>query len=357
MKAATPTAILEALLRIGQALNSATSRQAALYLLVKAIADVIEVARCSVILIDEEDGAGRVLATYENPSLRELTIQLHKYPEIEAAVQTGQVVFVENVEGDERMSSVASLLQRMNIASILVIPIMFHERVLGTLFLRTSRLQRRFTRDELLFCETASRMAANFLLGLTRYQLLAEEKDKLAEQVLRDPLTGLYNQSSLYNVLRETLRQADRYSRSLSCLMIDIDNFKQINDRLGHEKGNLVLKGVATALTETLRKSDAAARYGGDEFGIVLPETDAEGALLKAERIRHAVSALDVSVGAPVTVSIGVATFPTSEGVTTAEDLIRTADHALYRAKALGKNRTVSADARTRRPSRPEEAA
>ena len=329
---------LEALLKIGTALTSTKSRGDVLYLLVQTIAEVIDVARCSVILVDEENHSGRVLATYENQALREFTITLQKYPEIEEAVETGRAVFVEDVERDARMLGVLSSFRHLNISSILVIPIMFHERVLGTLFLRTSRSQRAFTRQEILFCEAASRMAANFLLSLTQYQIVVEENEKLAEQAVRDALTGLYNQATLDRLVQEAVAQAKRYGRPLSCLMIDVDNFKTVNDRYGHDQGNEVLKAVAKAIAGTLRQSDIAARYGGDEFGILLPETDAAGAWTKAERIRKAVKKAH---RLRVTVSIGIAACP-SASVRIAEDLIRNADQALYVAKANGKDRVIN---------------
>ncbi|MEO6667324.1 MAG: sensor domain-containing diguanylate cyclase [Nitrospiria bacterium] len=325
---------LEALLKIGTALTSTMGRADVLYLLVKTIAEVIDVARCSVILVDEDADSARVLATFENQALRELTITLDKYPEIEAAIETGRVVFVEDAEHDALMRGVFPSFRHLNIASILVIPIMFHERVLGTLFLRTSRAQRPFTSQEILFCETASRMAANFLLSLTQYQLVVEENEKLADQSVRDSLTGLYNQAALDRLVRETVAQAIRYGRPLSCLMLDVDGFKAVNDRHGHDQGNEVLKVVAKAIGGAIRQSDIAARYGGDEFAILLPETDAAGARTKAERIRSAVTKAHPL---HVTVSVGIACCP-SANIRLAEDLIRRADQALYAAKAAGKD-------------------
>jgi diguanylate cyclase (GGDEF)-like protein len=333
---------LQALLHISKNLPSTQNRHEVLYLLVKAIASVIEVTRCSVILVDEDPMNGRVLATFEDPSLREIPIDLNKYPEIQEAVSRAEMVLVEDVEHDARMRDVVPFFRHLHIGSILVIPIMFYERVLGTLFLRTSRPQRSFTREEILFCETASHMASNFLLGMTQYQAVIEEKAQLTEEALRDPLTGLGNRASFSRALVESIAYARRHQRPLACLMIDADNFKPINDRFGHHEGDRVLKSIADAITGALRGSDVAARYGGDEFAVLLRDTDGPGAYTKAERIRDAVRHSPLMDGAArMTVSIGIAVWNDLIGLDPDYDLIAEADRALYAAKGNGKNRTV----------------
>ncbi|HET8759673.1 MAG TPA: sensor domain-containing diguanylate cyclase [Nitrospiria bacterium] len=348
---------LQALLDISKSLPTTQSRQEVLYLLVKAIAGAVDVTRCSVILVDEESSKASVLATFEDSALREIPIDLHKYPEIQEAVATASMVLVEDVERDARMQEVAPLFRHLQIASILVIPIMFYERVLGTLFLRTSRPHSAFTREEILFCETASYMAANFLLGMTQYQFAVEEKARLAEEAMRDPLTGLGNRSSFSRALSESIAYARRHQRPLACLMIDADNFKSINDRFGHHQGDHVLRGVADAITNALRESDLAARYGGDEFAVLLRDTDGPGAFIKAERIRDAVRYSRLVDGAdPVTVSIGIAVWNDLIGLDPDYDLVAEADRALYAAKGHGKNRTVPTFSEPSRPAQTDAA-
>ena len=133
--------------------------------------------------------------------------------------------------------------------------------------------------------------------------------------------------------------EADRTRRTqspVSLLILDVDSFKQINDRHGHDAGDDALCGIAQALRATLRTIDVPARFGGDEFAVILPETDAQGALVVAERIREAVEATFADWKTPVTTSIGVATMP--EHAATSADLMRAADRALYAAKASGRN-------------------
>jgi diguanylate cyclase (GGDEF)-like protein len=340
---------LEALLRISIALTSTNNRQDVLYLLVHEIAEILDVIRCSIILVDETWPAGKVVATHEDPSLQEIKIELKKYPEIEEALRTGRVVFISDAWTDLRMAPVLETFKHLDVRSILVIPMVYHEQILGTLFLRTSRARRDFTRTEQLFCQVAARMTANALLGLSRYQLVMREKQQLAREAGRDHLTRMYNQGSLYKRLEEELSMAQRYHRSLSYLMLDIDNFKDVNDTFGHRRGDELLKRMARTIRKTIRKGDVVARYGGDEFGIILPETNAKGAYVQAERIREAICQIRLPVQPSEvrnTVSIGVASFP-DQTSQTVEDLIRLADEALYLAKKQGKNRTILSSAST----------
>jgi diguanylate cyclase (GGDEF)-like protein len=137
-----------------------------------------------------------------------------------------------------------------------------------------------------------------------------------------------------------------RFGHRLSVIMLDIDDFKQFNDRFGHPKGDMVLKAVSSVIRQNLREIDVAARYGGEEFVVVLPETDVAGALAVAERIRTSMEeyphiADEQGERVTQTISLGVATYPlhASDGAS----LIEAADQAMYRAKRAGKNRVVVA--------------
>jgi len=334
---------LKALLRISTALTSTSNREEVLYLLVREIAEVVDVVRCSIIVADDSSPTASVVVTYENPSLKEISIELKKYPEIEESLRTGEVVFIQDVLTDLRMAPVLPALKHLDIHSILIIPMVYHEQILGTLFLRTSRARRPFTNAEQLFCRVAAQIGANALLGLSRYQLVVREKQELVKTAGQDPLTNVYNHGSLYRRLAEEFDAARRYGRPLSYLMLDIDNFKEVNDTLGHRYGDELLKQVAMEIQHTIRKVDMVARYGGDEFGIILPETDTQGGFAQAERIRTAIRQtrfhiLDRTIRAAV--SVGIASVPDT-AIGTAEDLVRKADEALYQAKHHGKDQTM----------------
>ncbi|KAF0249654.1 MAG: FHA/GGDEF domain-containing protein [bacterium] len=165
--------------------------------------------------------------------------------------------------------------------------------------------------------------------------------DKLYQQATRDPLTGLSNRNHFRNELKKFISLAVRHSRALSIIMLDIDFFKKINDNYGHDVGDNVLKGVAEVLMRHVRNHDVAARFGGEEFVMMLPETSVGGAVVVAERIRTAIETIDFETSGchhQVTISIGIAEYAgdtTSDG----EDIIKRADEALYRAKTSGRNR------------------
>lgn len=159
---------------------------------------------------------------------------------------------------------------------------------------------------------------------------------------ITDPLTGLLNRRYLEERLTDELNRSQRYDYSMSCLMIDIDDFKSYNDRNGHQAGDVALKMTAHALKASLRSADVACRYGGEEFCIVLPQTSLSEAEVIAERMRERVATKEYPFGksqphGAVTVSIGISTF--ARHVDTAEKVIAAADRALYNAKAKGKNR------------------
>lgn len=332
---------LGGLLDIATALTSSKTNEDILTVLVRVIAKVVDVVRCSVILVGRDQPKGQVVASYESPSVSGFAIDLVKYPEIAQAVESGESVLIEDVNTDPRMKSVIASFKHLDIRSILVIPISYREEILGTLFLRTSRSCRVFTPDEWLFCQTAAKMAANALLGLAEQQRLKEQNAQLANEAAHDPLTGLLNHRSLAIRLEQAFATAERYGRPLSYLMLDLDGFKQVNDTLGHEGGDQALRRVAQALLQAMRRSDVAARYGGDEFAVLLPETDAYGAFTEAERIRRAVAQIRLDPPHLLSVSIGAATFPTPS-TRSKEQLMRHADQALYTAKTSGKSRTVS---------------
>jgi diguanylate cyclase (GGDEF)-like protein len=153
-----------------------------------------------------------------------------------------------------------------------------------------------------------------------------------------DHLTDLFNRRRLTSELERELLQAARYERSGALLMLDLDNFKFVNDSCGHAAGDRLLKGVARMLDERVRGSDVVARLGGDEFAVILPEAEAEQARTAAEALRRAVREVPSDLGLPVEVSVGIALFGSVERATV-DDVLAAADVALYRAKESGGDR------------------
>jgi diguanylate cyclase (GGDEF)-like protein len=188
----------------------------------------------------------------------------------------------------------------------------------------------------LLVAYITTMFSADIRYGLKRAKLLSET----------DELTGIFNMRGFVLIANRLFAQAQRYERPASFLMVDSDNLKQVNDAHGHEAGNRLLQHVVKAVQAQLRVTDLAARYGGDEFVIMLPDTPARGALEVAERIRRAIEQTPfvAETGrAPCTVSIGVASYPQDGRSMNA--LLTRADRALYLAKEGGRNRVAQCKA------------
>jgi diguanylate cyclase (GGDEF)-like protein len=184
----------------------------------------------------------------------------------------------------------------------------------------------------LLVAYITTMFSADIRYGLQQAKLLSET----------DELTGLFNTRGFAIAANRLFGQALRYSRPASMLMVDSDNLKAVNDQHGHDAGNRLLRQVANAMQAELRATDVPARYGGDEFIVLLPETPPKGAVDVAERIRAAISARPLAVdghSVAATVSIGVACYP--EDGRTLDMLASRADRALYQAKEDGRNRVV----------------
>lgn len=167
---------------------------------------------------------------------------------------------------------------------------------------------------------------------------------RLAEQVGSDSLTGCLNRRAFETQLRSDLRQARRRGSTVAIAAIDLDRFKEINDTRGHHVGDVVLRQIARIMQQTARDSDSVARYGGDEFIVILPDTGWQGALTFADRLRRRVDEYTFGpAGSPMTltISVGVALARAGES-TSAESLLQEADAALYRAKTAGRNRVFS---------------
>lgn len=185
-------------------------------------------------------------------------------------------------------------------------------------------------------CDEAERILAPTQRCVTQlahaHDLLRQQASQLMTftELRNDPLTGVHNRRGLDESLKLMFAMLTRYKKPFSILMLDIDHFKQINDRFGHVRGDQVLRDLADAMVQAARDADVVARYGGEEFSIVLPETTLEGACEFADRLRNKISA-----SLSVTVSVGVAQARADDSAST---LLDVADSALYAAKSDGRN-------------------
>ena len=195
--------------------------------------------------------------------------------------------------------------------------------------------------------ETVEQQAAEINSFATRldsaYKELESTNARLKETSFKDEVTGLYNRRFFSIRLEEEMQRHRRFNHPVSVVLMDLDGFKAVNDELGHAVGDETLRDISQILMKHSRGINVVARYGGDEFVVLLVETSKAGARLYADRIRQVVSTYPFSHGKHVTASFGIASLP-DEDAQTSEDLVRAADEALYAAKRAGKNQVAATD-------------
>lgn len=292
---------------------------------------VLEVARkvldffnCAILLVDEQTRELVIVDEHGYPvGTRGMRISLAGERGISRWVAVhGESLYVPDVREDERyVPGVAEA------RSELAVPIKIRSRVLGVLNVESDKKDAFNTDEALLLQALASQLAVALELNRARAEL-----DRLT---VTDPLTGVYNRRYLDRLLPSEQDRAERFDRPFALMMLDLDDFKIINDRYGHRRGDEILVAFAQALERTVRSIDAVIRYGGDEFLVVLLETDAEGAGRACKRIRGRVeeelaSSPAVPDGARISVSVGLAVRNPGESV---EEKLTEADHRMYSEK------------------------
>ena len=291
---------------------------------------------------------GTVAAAFEDPRLRSATVPLARYPEVREAIETMAPVLIEDVAADPRYAATGGAATGLDggpvaVRSALALPFAVDRLRRGAFLLRRTREQPPLTRDDVAFAEAVIGAAVAVVQRARVIETARADNARLEHLATTDPLTTLLNRRALTERLTAEMERALRYDGTVALLLLDLDHFKRVNDTYGHLVGDAVLRGVAGLLAEEVRACDVVGRYGGEEFLVVLPETDDDGAAAFAERVRERVAAhefrgRDDGRALRLTASIGVATFPAAR-IESVEDLFARADAALYRAKADGRNR------------------
>jgi len=290
------------------------------------------------ITLAEEEGHGQVLAAAAGETAPALIGRTFS-PEgsLVGWVLAERKYFSHQALGDRDIKTpvFSAKLDPPGLQSLLCYPLRLGEDLFGTLVF-LSRQPGAFSDYESQVAGLIADLAAVAISNAQLYQ----KTEKLA---ITDGLTGLYNHRRFQERLSEELARSERSPSPLALLLIDLDHFKQVNDRYGHPVGDVVLRGVARLLKESIRKVDLAARYGGEEFVVLLVDTELRGAHRLAERIRETAARLVFRADGRefgISLSLGLAAYP--QDARRKEDLIERADQALYYAKQGGRNRTVA---------------
>lgn len=325
---------LESVLEIGKMMSSILNLRELIDFIVKKATEVLRCQKSSLMLLDEETGKLFIRGALGIPEEIIRSTQVKKGEKIAGWIaKHGEPMLVEDIETDPRT-------KRGNRPhyfgkSFISLPLIHKDKVRGVLNIADKKEYGEiFNEDDLKYISIITNYAA---IALENARLYKEVKDL----AITDGLTGLFNHRYFQEQLAKEINRARRYSRALSLVMFDIDNFKGFNDRYGHLTGDAILRGIANILKNNAREVDIVCRYGGEEFMVILPETDTTGARFIADKIREAVGTqLSVepelqNVG-EVTISGGVTQY---ELKMEKEEFIHTTDVALYQAKKEGKNR------------------
>jgi len=294
---------------------------------------ILSVKYFSFFLFDKDRRKLRLLS-HNHPELQEgLTLYQSESPIMEDAMTSGRYIFEQDFASSRYFRGRKNpLFKHTFFASI---PLMIENEIIGVLNLNDNE-KGFFNVGDLDFSLNVSEFVA---LSISN-ALLFEKVEKLS---VTDGLTGLDNHQQMQSILKNEVFRCQRYSSSLSVIMLDIDHFKNVNDTYGHQKGDDILLDFASIMKKFCRSNDVAARYGGEEFVLVLPETKVKGAVYIAERIREEMASQTFQHKGKdfnVTVSCGIAEFD-SNFIKSPADLIKVADEALYKAKDEGRNRTI----------------
>jgi diguanylate cyclase (GGDEF)-like protein len=273
----------------------------------------------------------RAFIGYSDPRIQKFAFPGSK-GYVAKAVRLRTPLLIKDVQTDPSIRYDGQIPEVRAIQSAIVVPMILNDQVIGAISL-DSHTRAAFTEDDL-------RLLVSFAATATaaiRNSQLHMEMQRLA---ITDPLTNLYNRRGIYELGRREIERSRRFGRPLTAIMFDLDSFKQVNDRYGHNIGDQVLRSVADRVNRNIREVDILGRLGGDEFVIILSETDLFTATNMAERLRKIIAdtpaIVDGGVSIPITISMGLAKATT--GTPDLTSLIHDADQALYRAKQNGRN-------------------
>lgn len=329
---------LETLSELGKAITSSMQPQEVLRVILKKTSDLLHPTVWSLMLLDETSNQLKYEILINDPSIdREKPVEigdgLHGW-----VAKYGNALFASEtkIEGYTVPKHLEHLTKNL---SLMIVPLKSKNKVLGTIHLQRKLLEKTpYTEDDLRILQTVGDYAAIAIENAKNYS-------KVENLTIRDDLTSLSNSRHLHHILDNEINRSQRYHKPFSMIFLDLDHFKKVNDTYGHVHGSALLCEAAEVIRKAIRVVDHAARYGGDEFVVVLPETNKQEAFVIAERIRVSIEINEFlkrdGLAIHFTSSLGVATFPIDAD--TKDDLIKMADHAMYDSKKTSRNRVTLA--------------
>ena len=324
---------LEQVLNIDQKISSILDINHLVDFVIKRAVDILDAEKCSLMLIDEDTDELIIRGSLgiDSKIIKKNRIRIGD-PLAGRVAKHGKPILINDIEHNQ-------IFTRRNRShyktkSFLIVPIVVHGKIIGVVNVTEKNPHslgtKIFTEVDLKILCTIVRQAAIAIENANYFR-------ELTHLSISDPLTGLFNHRYFIRALDREINRIDRYPKPLCLNMIDIDDFKKYNDDFGHLDGDLLLKTFSGVLNKACRKVDFVCRYAGDEFVVILPETDMNNALIVAKKMQ--VLLKQIKSKRPVSISIGIAKHAKNM---TRRDLILKADQALYQAKSEGKNRFVS---------------
>jgi diguanylate cyclase (GGDEF)-like protein len=306
---------------------------------VKSIPSIVGARFASLYMLDEVNGILH-LAGHNHPFPINRIVSLSQTPPspMVVAIKSKELILTGNIDTHTKpviRRSQRAFAERYETTNCAIVPLVCHDRVVGVLNLADKVNPNAFTREDVALIELFGQLIGASIGNIALFE-------KIQRQATVDGLTGLMNHRAFYEALEKEVWRSRRHGGTISLIMSDIDNLKMINDTYGHRAGDKVIKMVGRYIRGCIRQVDLAARYGGDEFAVILPNTLVEDAIVVSERIVDAVSASPIDwqhAQIPLSISVGVGQYGPDMSP---EDITSRSDRALYSAKQSGKN-TVKA--------------
>ena len=302
---------------------------------VKEIAKLVSVKYASLYVLDESNNILH-LQKYNHPYQINKIVSLNQNPPspMIMAVKSKQLIQVQNIDTHSKpfiKRSQRAFAEHYKTSNCIIAPLVCQENVVGVLNLADKTEGDGFTAEDIALIELFSQLVGASIGNIKLFE-------KMQRQATTDGLTGLVNHKNFYEILERELWRSRRYGGQISLIMIDIDNFKKINDTHGHRAGDKIIQEISKKIKACIRQIDIAARYGGDEFAVILPNTAIADAMIVAERMVDVVSNSPMvwkKEEIPISISVGVGQY---DSQCSPEDITSRSDQALYKAKQAGKN-------------------